>query len=91
MANYEATTPSHTTDDFPGKTLGIVGLVLAIFMPVVGIIISAIALNQSKSAGFENKLAKIGVILGIVLTILGVIGSIAYVAFIGSVVGAGGY
>ena len=90
MANYEAT-PSPSAADFPGKTLGIVGLVLAIFMPVVGIIISAIALNQSKSAGFENKMAKIGVILGIVLTILGIIGSIAYMAFLGSVVGAGGY
>ena len=91
MANYEATTPSPTAADFPGKTLGIVGLVLAIFMPVVGIIISAIALNQSKSAGYENKMAKIGVILGIVFTILGIIGGIAYAALVGSMVGAGGY
>jgi hypothetical protein len=70
MANYEATTPSPTTADFPGKTLGIVGLVLAILAPVVGIIVSAIALSQSKKAGFENKLAKIGLIVGIVLTVL---------------------
>ena len=46
---------------------------LAIVAPVVGIIVSAIALSQSKKAGFENKLAKIGLIVGIVLTVLIVI------------------
>jgi hypothetical protein len=72
MANYEATTPTPapTADDFPGKTLGIVGLVLAIVAPLIGIIVSAVALNQSKKAGYENKLAKIGLIVGIVLTVL---------------------
>ena len=63
MANYEATPSPTTTADFPGKTLGIVGLVLAILAPVVGIIVSAIALSQSKKAGFENRLAKIGLIV----------------------------
>ena len=72
MANYEATspTPAPTAADFPGKTLGIVGLVLAIVAPLVGIIVSAVALSQSKKAGFENKLAKIGLIVGIVLTVV---------------------
>jgi uncharacterized membrane protein YbaN (DUF454 family) len=72
MANYEATTPTPapTAGDFPGKTLGIVGLVLAIVAPLIGIIVSAVALNQSKKAGYENKLAKIGLIVGIVLTVL---------------------
>jgi hypothetical protein len=73
MANYEATPSPTTTADFPGKTLGIVGLVLAILAPVVGIIVSAVALSQSKKAGFENKLAKIGLIVGIVLTVVYVV------------------
>jgi hypothetical protein len=79
MANYEATTPTPTPTpaptaaDFPGKTLGIVGLVLAILAPLVGVIVSAVALSQSKKAGFENKLAKIGLIVGIVLTVLYVV------------------
>ena len=74
MANYEATpTPAPTEADFPGKTLGIVGLVAAILAPLVGIIVSAVALNQSKKAGYENKLAKIGLIVGIVLTVLYVV------------------
>jgi len=73
MAEYRATPTSSTPADYPGKTLGIVGLVLAIVAPLIGIIVSAIALNQSKKAGFENKLAKIGLIVGIVLTVLIVI------------------
>ena len=71
MANYQASPPA--VADYPGKTLGIVGLVLAILAPLIGLIISAVALNQSKKAGFENKLAKIGLIVGIVLTVLSVV------------------
>ena len=74
MAEYQATpTSTAPAGDFPGKTLGIVGLVLAIVAPIVGIIVSAIALNQSKKAGYPNKLAKIGLIVGIVLTVLYVV------------------
>ena len=81
MAEYQATNTAPAPADFPGKTLGIVGLVLAIVAPVVGIIVSAIALNQSKSAGYPNKLAKIGLIVGIVLTVLIVILYAALVIF----------
>lgn len=91
MADYQATAaPVHTAED-PGKTLGIVGLVFAIVAPLVGVIVSAIAMNQSKKAGFDNKLGKIGLIVGIVLTILGLIASIAYFAFIASMVQNGQY
>lgn len=64
--------------DFPGKTLGIVGLVLAILVPLVGLIISIVANNQSKAAGYPNQLAKIGIIVGAILTALGLIISIIY-------------
>lgn len=62
--------------DFPGKTLGIVGLVLAILAAPVGLIISIVANNQSKAAGFPNQLAKIGIIVGAILTALWLIGII---------------
>ena len=64
--------------DFPGKTLGIVGLVLAILVPLVGLIISVVANNQSKAAGYPNQLAKIGIIVGAILTALGIIIGIIY-------------
>jgi hypothetical protein len=86
MANYQAA-PAPTAED-PGKTLGIVGLVLAILAPVIGIIVSAIARSQSQKAGFQNQFAKIGLIVGIILTAVWLIGVIAYVVFFAAAIGA---
>ena len=72
--------------DYPGKTLGIVGLVLAILLPLVGLIISVVANNQSKAAGFPNQLAKAGIIVGAILTALGVIVGIIYAVAFGALV-----
>lgn len=57
----------------PGKTMGLVGLILAFISPLIGIIISAIALNKSKKAGFSNGKAKAGLIIGIVLFVIGML------------------
>ena len=65
--------PPVQSDDYPGKTLGIVGLVLAILIPLIGLIISIIAKSQSKKAGRDNTPAKIGVIIGAILVGLGVL------------------
>ena len=70
--------------DYPGKTLGIVGLILAIIVPLVGLIISIVAANQSKKAGFSNGLAKAGIIVGAILVALGIIVSIIYGIAIGA-------
>lgn len=68
MSNLQ---PAPAGVDYPGKTLGIVGLILAIVLGgVVGIIVSAIALNQSKAAGYKNTPAKAGLIIGIVVVAL---------------------
>lgn len=54
----------------PGKTLGIVGFVLAFVFAPAGLIISAIAKKKSREAGFPvSGLAKWGFILGIIFTI----------------------
>lgn len=73
----ELQTPVAGTD-YPGKTLGIVGLILAIFFNLIGLIISAVALNQSKKAGFKNGPAKAGVIVGAILVGLGIIFTIIF-------------
>jgi len=65
---------------YPGKTLGIVGLIVAFFASVVGIIISAIALKQSKDAGYKNTPAKVGVILGSIFAVLTVVLVVASIA-----------
>lgn len=90
MAEYQPTS-SAPPADYPGKTLGIVGLVLAIVAPLIGLIISIVARKQSREAGVDNGLAKAGVIVGAILTVLGVIGTIIYIVFIASVMQSGNY
>ena len=75
--------------DFPGKTLGIVGLVLAILLPLVGLIISIVANSQSKKAGYPNGLAKAGIIVGAILTALGVIFWIIWAVAMGAAISSG--
>jgi len=70
---------------YPGKTLGIVGLIVAIFFNVIGVILSAVALSQSKKAGYKNTPAKAGIIVGIVLFVLTIV---IWVAFGALIVGA---
>ncbi|WP_368497059.1 hypothetical protein [Herbiconiux sp. A18JL235] len=72
MSKPELTTPAAGVD-YPGKTLGIVGLILAIVANLIGLIVSAIAYNQSKNAGYKNTPAFVGIIVGAILLALGII------------------
>lgn len=75
---YQQPQQGAPSGDFPGKTLGIVGLVLSLFTTIIGLIISIVALRQSKKAGFKNTPALVGVIIGIVTTVFAIIfGAIA--------------
>ena len=67
----------------PGKTLGIVGLALAIPFAVLGLIFSILGLRKSKKAGKGNVLAWIG----LVLSTLMIVGSIAAGVFAFTVLG----
>jgi preprotein translocase subunit SecG len=58
---------------YPGKTLGIVGLVLAFVFTLAGLVVSIIAFNQSKAVGIKNTPAKVGIILSVVFIVLGII------------------
>jgi hypothetical protein len=67
----------------PGRTLGIVGLVLAIFASFIGLIISIIALRRSKAAGYQNGIALAGIIVGIVTFLITLIVTVvAVVVFV---------
>ena len=67
----------------PGKTLGIVGLALAIPFAVLGLIFSILGLGKSKKAGKGNVLAWIG----LVLSTLMIVGSVAAGVFAFTVLG----
>ena len=59
----------------PGKTLGIVALILAILpFQLIGLILGIVANGQSKKAGVKNGPAKAAIIISIILMVLGGVG-----------------
>lgn len=65
----------------PGRTLGIVGLLVAIFCGgIIGLVISIIAYNTSKKAGYKNNIALAGIIVGAVVLVGYIIGWIVYLS-----------
>lgn len=74
--------PTTTNDDFPGKTLAIVGLVLALFMPLIGLVLCIVAYFQSKKAGFKNTIAVAGIIVNAIINLI-IIGTIAMMVAFG--------
>ena len=71
--------PAPTAASYPGKGLGIAGLVVVFFSALIGLILSIIARSQSKRAGFANTPATVGMVLGIVLLVLEIVVAIVYV------------
>ncbi|MFT3798621.1 DUF4190 domain-containing protein [Microbacterium sp.] len=55
----------------PGKTLGIVALIVTFFSSVIGLILGYVAASQSKKAGVPNTPAKVAIILGWIFTVIG--------------------
>ncbi|MHA7304664.1 DUF4190 domain-containing protein [Arthrobacter sp. TMN-49] len=74
-----ANAPYGAPAEDPGKTLGIIGLVLCFVFALAGLIVSIIAKKKSTEAGFTNTPANVGVILGWIFTILGTLVAIFYV------------
>ncbi|MHA3722855.1 DUF4190 domain-containing protein [Leucobacter sp. HY1910] len=72
-AGYPAGTP------VPGKTLGIVGLVVSIFFGFVGLILSIVAVVQSKKAGAKNVPGIVGIVIGSISTLLGTLVGIFFI------------
>jgi len=74
--------PSTPSGDYPGKTMGLVALILAIFFNIIGGIVGIVALRTSKRAGAKNPLAVAAIIVGfalfVILSIIGIVGGIAF-------------
>lgn len=75
--------PAAAPAPVPGKTLGIVALVVAIFFNVIGLILGIVALVQSRKAGYKNGFAVAAIIVGAVLTIVAIIVTISVISVIG--------
>lgn len=77
--------PPAPAGDYPGKTMGLVALILAIFLNIVGAIVGIVALRKSKKAGAKNPLALAAIIVGfalfVIFSIIGIVTGIAVAAF----------
>jgi hypothetical protein len=73
MANHQAQPNPGNVD--PGKTLGLVGMILAIIpcTYVIGLILSVVAWVQSNKVGIRNQQALVGIIVGAVWLVLSII------------------
>jgi len=74
----------------PGKTLGIVALILAFFFQLVALILGIVALSQSRKAGASNLPAVFAIIVSIIggiiwiLVIVGIVTLFAQCGELGS-------
>lgn len=71
--NYASPAPAAQPagDSYPGKTMGIIALILAILpFQLIGLILGIVALTQSKKAGRKNGFAVAAIIISIVLGLI---------------------
>ena len=73
-----------TDGPVPGRGLGIAGLIIDFFIPVLGLILSIVAKVQSGRAGVRNTPATVGIVLGIIFTIGAIIAAIVLAGTIGA-------
>lgn len=68
----------------PGQTLGIVALILAFLVPLIGLILGIVARGQSKKVGMSNGLATAAIWISVVFMVIGLIVSILVIVAYGS-------
>lgn len=71
--------PSEPTAEDPGRTIGIIGLVLAILIPLIGLVVSIVARSKSKKAGHKNGLALAGIFVSLALIVVTIVGTAFFV------------
>lgn len=79
--------PAIAGTTYPGKTLGIIGLIVAFPLSLVGLILSIVAIGQSRKAGYKNTPALVGIIVGAVLLVIGLIGLIVVFVVFANLIG----
>jgi hypothetical protein len=74
-----------TNAPVPGRGLGIAGLIIDFFIPILGLILSIVAKVQSSRVGAKNTVATVGIVLGIIFTVGYIIGIIVLAGTLGAV------
>ncbi|SDE23739.1 hypothetical protein [Auraticoccus monumenti] len=74
MSAYDASA-APAGSSYPGKGLGIAGLITSVFCGgLIGLILSIVAYRQSKKAGVKNNIALAGIVVGALVLVLVIIG-----------------
>lgn len=73
--------PSSDADASMSRIMGLIGILVAFLFPPAGIVIGAISMRQAKRAGQPNTLGKVGMLTGLILTVLIVVGLAVLGAF----------
>ncbi|WP_058612887.1 hypothetical protein [Microbacterium testaceum] len=81
------TPPTPTGTDYPGKMLGIAGLIAAFPFSLIGLILSIVAFVQSRKAGYQNVPALIGIIVGAMLLLVFTAVVIVVAVMLASIIG----
>jgi hypothetical protein len=68
--------------EYPGRTMGVVALVLAFFHQIPALILGIIAWVWSQKAGYSNTPAKVAVAVSAALMVLGLIAIIGWIALL---------
>ena len=53
----------------PGKSLSIIGIILGVLLPPIGLLLSIIGISQSKKAGHRGTIGVLGVVVGIIFSV----------------------
>ena len=83
-ATAPAPGPTPGNAEYPGRTLGVVALVLAFFMQLPALIMGVVAWNWSNRAGVSNTPAKAAVFVSIGFIVLGIIAIIGWFVLLAS-------
>jgi len=54
----------------PGQAIAVIGLILAIILPPIGVVVSFIAKSKAKTTGTKSILAVVGIIIGSILSLV---------------------
>jgi predicted cation transporter len=86
-SNLQAPPPAYPAPQtVPGKTLGIVSVILPfVGLGLVGLILGIVAKAQSKKVGAKNTPAVVGIVLGAISVVVGLIVTIVIIAGISAV------
>jgi len=83
------TTPTDTEvpPEFAGRKLGLIGLLLACTLSLVGLVVSLVALIVSVRNGRKNPAAIAGIIIGAIATVVVIAGTVYIVGVLDGTVG----